>query len=410
MDWRNENRPLGISRLRIFDAVARTGTMSAAAALLHLTQPAVTRAVQALESDLGARLIERRRAGSFLTAKGAILARRTERFFQQLDAAIAATITADPHGHHIRRLTRRIADVHIRCLIAIGKARSFRGAAGALGIAEPTLHRPARDLERLVKTPLFRRTPEGMDLSAAGAELARQFTLACVEIATGLEELAHDRSAAGQTMRLGVLPLAPKRQLAAVTEALLRRHPHSRLTIHEASYDDLVVTLRNGAVDVIFGALRAPAPFEDLREESLFDDPYGIVCRKDHPLARRSHVAIADIKKYNWIFPTPSLPRRAMLDAILAAWNLPQRVQIETNSLGSLIADLAASDHISLLPRAYDDHSGLLTVLDIPVPHPQRLVGLTTRRDWLPTDFHADCLALLRKTAADNTRGRENRA
>ena len=37
-----------LSRLRAFDAVAGTGAMSAAADSLHITQPAVSRSVQAL--------------------------------------------------------------------------------------------------------------------------------------------------------------------------------------------------------------------------------------------------------------------------------------------------------------------------------------------------------------------------
>jgi LysR family transcriptional regulator, regulator for genes of the gallate degradation pathway len=396
----SENQPLHLHRLRIFDAVASTGTMRAAADLLHITQPAVTRALQALEDAFRAKLMERRRAGSFPTPEGLILARRARRFFQHLDAALADAIDAEARGAVVGRLARKIGDVHIRSLIAIGKAGSFRRAAKALGIAEPTLHRPARDLERLMKISLFRRTPEGIGLSATGAELARQFALAGVEITTASEELAAHRGAAGTTITIGVLPLAPKRQLATVTEKLLRTRRPSRIVIEEASYDELVVALRSGAIDLIFGALRAPPPFADLSEENLFEDPYGIVCRKGHPLTRLSRPTIDDLRHYAWVFPTANLPRRAVLDAMIAAWNLSQRAQIETNSVGALIADLAASDHLSLLPRAYvaaDGHTGTLAVLALTVPHRPRIVGLTARRGWLPTQFQSDFIALLRE-------------
>jgi DNA-binding transcriptional LysR family regulator len=342
-----------------------------------------------------------------LTAEGLVFARRTRRFFQQIDAAIAAAIGGDGKGNAVPRLARKIGDVHIRSLIAIGKARSFRRAAETLGVAEPTLHRPARNLERMVKTPLFRRMPDGIGLSPAGAELARQLALARIEITAGIDELAAHRGAAGTTMTIGVLALAPKRQLAAVTETLLRAHPRLRVVIQEAGYDELVVALRSGAIDVIFGALRSPPPFADLREESLFEDPYGIVCRRDHPLTRRSQPTIADLKRYSWVLPTPALPRRAVLDKLIARWNLSGEVQIETNSLGALIADLAASDHISLLPREYvaiDDHSGILAVLKLRVPHPMRIVGLTTRQGWLPTEVQSDFISLLRETSRTRTR------
>jgi LysR family transcriptional regulator of gallate degradation len=78
-------------------------------------------------------------------------------------------------------------------------------------------------------------------------------------------------------------------------------------------------------------------------------------------------------------------------------------VQIETNSVGALIADLKASDRLSLLPREYigsDERSRWLAVLELRVPHAQRQVGLTTRRDFLPTAFQADFMARLMERAA----------
>ena len=389
-----------LARLRAFDHVATTGAMSAAAHLLHVTQPAVTRAIRSLEDEVGTQLLERRPGGSFLTKEGLIFARRTQRFFQQLSAALAVTVGAAPQSDSVARLARKISDVHIRGLIAIWKARSFRGAAKALDIAEPTLHRPARDLERLVKAPLYRRTLDGIGLSPAGSELARRFALSVVEIAVGIEELAAHQGSAQVKTTIGVLPLAPKRLLAVVAEELLRVHPNSRLVIQEGSYDELVINLRSGAIDLIFGALRAPALFDDLHEESLFDDPYRIVCRRNHPLTQIPNPTTSDLRKYNWVFPTLALPRRAVLDTIVAEWGLSPRVQIETNSLGTLIADLMVSDNLGLLPREYiviDDHKDLVAALNIRIPHAARIVGLTTRLDWLPTKFQTDFLAVMRK-------------
>ncbi len=385
-----------VGRLRAFDAVAIAGTMSAAADQLHVTQPAITRALQELESEIGVKLLMRSAGGSFLTAEGTGFARRTGRFFQHLHAALDAIVDDERSGG---RPARQIGDVHIRSLLAIWQARSFRGAAKALGVAEPTLHRPARDLEHLVKTPLFRRTSDGLSLSPAGAELARRFALACVEITVGLDEISASRGAAAITMTLGVLPLAPKYLLAEVTKALLNTQPHARIIIQEGDYDELVVGLRSGTIDAIFGALRQPPPFADLGEESLFDDPYGIVCRRGHPLTALARPKAAALKGYDWVFPTTSLPRRAVLDEVIAAWKLSPRVQIETNSLGALVADLVVSDRISLLPRAAihsDDRANRLAILDIKVPHRLRTVGLTTRSDWLPTEFQAEFLTMVR--------------
>jgi DNA-binding transcriptional LysR family regulator len=396
MPLRTENPLPRLSRLHAFEQVAATGAMSAAANLLHVTQPAVTHAVRALEKEVGARLLERRRGGSFLTREGQIFARRTGRFFHQLNAALAEV----SGGEAVARLARNISTVHIRSLLAISKGRSFREAARILGIAEPTLHRSARDLERLFKVPVYRRTIEGIGLSPAGAELARRLSLAATEIRAGIEELASHHAAATTRMTVGVLTLAPRRRLALVAEQLLRAHPKSRLIVQEGAYDELAVAMRSGAIDVIFGALRAPPPFPDLHEEVLFDDPYCVVCRRGHPLTRQARVTRGELRSYDWVFPTSALPRRRVLDEVITAWRLSKSVQIETNSISTIVAALAASDRLSLLPREYamvQGRSDRLAVLDIRVPHRPRSVGLTTRADWLPTAFQADLLALLRQ-------------
>ncbi|MCC7287328.1 MAG: LysR family transcriptional regulator, partial [Burkholderiaceae bacterium] len=49
-------RPLQLTHLRTFDAVARRLSFSAAADELHLTQSAVSRQIKSLEDELGAPL------------------------------------------------------------------------------------------------------------------------------------------------------------------------------------------------------------------------------------------------------------------------------------------------------------------------------------------------------------------
>jgi LysR family transcriptional regulator, low CO2-responsive transcriptional regulator len=61
-------------QLRTFLALARAGSVRAAAAELVVTEPAVSAAVAALERDLGCRLVEREGRGLRLTPQGATLA------------------------------------------------------------------------------------------------------------------------------------------------------------------------------------------------------------------------------------------------------------------------------------------------------------------------------------------------
>ncbi|WP_245430886.1 LysR family transcriptional regulator [Rhodoplanes roseus] len=392
-----------LGRLRAFHHAAMAGGMTAAARTLRLTQPAVSRAVQGLEEALGTTLMERRGDGSGLTEDGRVLARRIDRFFSRLAGAVGAATGRDPASEAVARTVRALGDAHLRSLTAIWTAETFRRAAAALGVAEPTLHRAARDLEQRVGVPLYRRTRDGVGLSPTGAELARRFALAGAEIRAAREELSLGRGTAAAVVTIGVLALAPVRLVARAAETLLERHPWARLTIREGPYAALADALRSGSLDVIFGALRAPPPFADLTEEALFDDPYRVACRSGHPLAARRDLAPADLRPYGWVVPTASLPRRAVIDRIVTGWDLPRRVQIEADSLGGTVAALAASDRLSLLPQGCVIGEGggdSLAVLDLAVPHQRRTVGLTTHADWLPTAVQADFVGLLRSATA----------
>ena len=71
----------------IFDAVAREGSMTAAASALGYTQSAVSQAVAALEKEAGTPLLERGARGVRPTAAGEVLARHAAILREQLDRA-----------------------------------------------------------------------------------------------------------------------------------------------------------------------------------------------------------------------------------------------------------------------------------------------------------------------------------
>ena len=232
----------------------------------------------------------------------------------------------------------------------------------------------------------------------AGAEFARRFALAIGEIRSGIEEIG----LAGQTrasLRIGTLALTPRTLLARATAPLLEQDRTHKIEVIEGPYAQLAEALHQGAIDILVGALRAPPPHADLVEERFFEDPYAIVCRRDHPLRQIPEVTPADLARYDWIFPDQGLPRRAVLDAFLEAWNLPCHVQFETSCLATIVALLATSQRISILSHWHielDGNPALARVENLRLDHPPRFVGITTRRSWLPTPFQAEFLRHIR--------------
>ena len=78
-----------LQQLRYFVAVADSGKFTAAARDLHVAQPSVSKQVRKLEAELGAVLLERRRAGIALTDAGEILLPWAKRVLADVDGARA---------------------------------------------------------------------------------------------------------------------------------------------------------------------------------------------------------------------------------------------------------------------------------------------------------------------------------
>jgi DNA-binding transcriptional LysR family regulator len=80
---------LDVTRLRVIDAVARSGSVTAAAKELSYSQPSVSHHLARLEAETGAQLLQRVGRGIRLTPAGQLLAARAAEILGRLDAADA---------------------------------------------------------------------------------------------------------------------------------------------------------------------------------------------------------------------------------------------------------------------------------------------------------------------------------
>lgn len=84
---RSEGRAVDVKQLKAVVTVAEVGSVTRAAELLHLVQPAVTRQIRTLEQELGVPLFERTRLGMRPTRAGSIMVDRARRALDELERA-----------------------------------------------------------------------------------------------------------------------------------------------------------------------------------------------------------------------------------------------------------------------------------------------------------------------------------
>lgn len=81
---------MNLHHLAIFHAIAETGSISAAALRVHVSQPALSRELKVFEARLGVVLFERQSRGMRLTEPGKVLHTYSTRLFAVADSAQAA--------------------------------------------------------------------------------------------------------------------------------------------------------------------------------------------------------------------------------------------------------------------------------------------------------------------------------
>ena len=86
---------MDLKQLRALLAIAETGSVTRAAEMLHIVQPAVSRQLRLLEEEMGTTLFDRGQRGMELTAAGEMLVVHAGRVLSELDMA-KAEIVPDP--------------------------------------------------------------------------------------------------------------------------------------------------------------------------------------------------------------------------------------------------------------------------------------------------------------------------
>jgi LysR family transcriptional regulator of gallate degradation len=390
-----------LRHLHTFREVARLGSVSAAARAVHISQPAVTQALAGLGRYFGSPLLLRNNTGVSLTDAGRICLDRVERSITQLREALSeATRGAGGQPADVERLVR---STQLDALGAVVEHGNFSLAARARRLSQPSIHRSARELERLLGVPLFEKTSFGITPTREAERLARRARLAFAEIEQARAEVhALSGGESGRTV-VSALPLARSYLLPAALLEFTQEHPRHGVTIIEGTYEHLISGLRFGESDVLIGALRDPAPAADVVQEHLFDDPLAIIARAEHPLTKRKRLTTASLRNFQWIAPREGSPIRAHFNALLASTGVEMPTPpLECNSLAAARAFLLESDRLMLLSAHqihYEMQAGLLVALPHPAGKVVRPIGLTLRRNWRPTATQQRLLEILRRSA-----------
>ncbi|RBP79651.1 LysR family transcriptional regulator [Marinomonas rhizomae] len=390
-----------LRHLRVFLAVAELKSITRASENIFLSQPAITQAIAKLEGLLGASLFERHSDGMYPTPSGEVWQKRVSRAIDHIQTATQEIVKDTTQKERSpKNLIALISTTQLRALIAVSEAQNFSIASRNLSVSQSSVHRAARDLERLLGVVLFEKNSLGTSATKAAQTLAKATKLAFSELRQGIYEINALQFKDVSTITIGSMPLARMTILPKSILQFNERHPDVNINVTEGPYTDLLHHLRQGDIDIILGALRYPTPADDVVQEELWAPPLSVVARKDHPLMEKNTISAKDLTEFAWVVPAKDTPTRQAFEAIFNDADIPLPTRLVESSSQILIRELLIeSDRLTLISAHQVEREiniELLNVINFPLDHTRRPIGLCVRKSWLPTVTQSHFLSLLR--------------
>lgn len=188
---------------------------------------------------------------------------------------------------------------HLRYVVAAADHRSFRRAASALNITQPTLSKRIRELEQKLGVALFERSTGGAVLTTVG----EQFVDSARRVLADLEALETRAKAAAAgnagSLKIGFYTSLSAGVLRDVVLTFIDKHPGLDVDFIEGTRASLMSLLDRGAVDIVV-ALNDTID-SDYLQMSLWSERIMVALPRDHKLAARDLIDWTDLKDQRFL-------------------------------------------------------------------------------------------------------------
>ncbi|MEP7102575.1 MAG: LysR family transcriptional regulator [Burkholderiales bacterium] len=240
----------------------------------------------------------------------------------------------------------------LEILLAFMEAGSLGRAAERLGVSAVSVHRALHSLEAGMRCTLFRLEGRNLLPTDSAHVLADVATEVLRAMSEGIRATREIAGYAADRIRIGSLYSLTSRTVPALIRGLKLRKPEIQTELVLASNADLLVKLRDGAIDA---ALMGQIDEADLESQLLFEDDLFFAAPAGSPHAAHATIDLRDCKDERFVSLSEGfVTREQFVDAFRAAGFVPQ-LAITTGDIFSLMNLVSGSIGCTLLPGRIRD-------------------------------------------------------
>jgi len=262
-------------------------------------------------------------------------------------------------------------------LVAVARERSFRRAAEACGVAQPTLSAGIKQLETELGVLLVQRSSRFLGLTPEGEKVVEWGKRLLGDVRAMRQELRVGRSGLVGHLRLAVIPTALA-MVPALTIACRKRHPGIRFTILSRTSAAVLEMLDNLEADAGITYL-GTEPLGRVRSVPLYTERYRLVVPAGSAWGARRSVAWSELAGQPLCLLTPDMQNRRIMDQLMRQAGVNVEATVESNSIVTLIAHVRSGLWMTVLPESVAStmgSAGGLQAIPLVSPEAQYRIGL----------------------------------
>lgn len=293
----------------------------------------------------------------------------------------------------------------LRTFLAVAETRHFRLAAERLHLTQPAVSRHIALLEAELGGHLFDRSTRTVHLTALGERLQGAVARLLEELDTVLAAARSESEGLRGTVRVASGP-TPSAEL--VPECLARcaqTYPELTVLSRDRVQSEVIEAVLAGEVD--FGLAIDPPASRELHIETILYDPFVLVCRHDHPLARLQRVPWKRMGTVPLVLLDSSSGSRRLIDMALVAHHVIARVAQETGHTHTAYRMVEKGLGVTVTPGLSAPLSPALVIRPL-VPTVRRAITLVRRQQRQLSPAAERVWALLRQIGRERG-GRQRR-
>lgn len=287
---------------------------------------------------------------------------------------------------------------HLVLSIAIAEHGSIVRAAQHLHVTQPVITRGLKELEQLLGVELFDRGPKGVTPTVYAVAFLEHARAVLAHLRQASQHVSELSNATAGTVTVAT-HLAGANLLLPRAIALLKAgHPRVVVVVREGTPDKLAADLASGEVDLIVGRQGQLPPETPVRQVSLYEEPFRIVARRNHPALLMAHPQLAELREFPWVLPLSQTSLRRELAGLFRhqAVALPEE-RIECTAPLTVRTIVIETDYLAVLPETLALAEPQLAVVSTPLTGVSQTIVATLAGEYSPSPSATLMLECLRE-------------